>query len=376
MVKRVASLVFNSFINDSRVLKEGLSLVKNGYEVEIIAHHDKDLAKEESQGGLVIKRLAYLDRTVTKSKIGKLKAYLSFLKESVNYCKSFDILHCHDINMLPIAVIIKKYYNKDVKIVYDAHEYETETYALSGIQKKITKLSEKHLIKYANRVITVSDSIANEYVKLYGIKKPALVLNAPPYKEVKKQDRFREEFGIEGKTIFLYQGGLGKNRGIELLLEVFKTIDNSESVMVFMGYGELENLIIEASKESDNIYFHKAVSPTVLLDYTVSADFGIATIEDSCLSYRYCLPNKLFEYIMAEVPVIVSNLPEMSRVVKKRKIGVILEEETLQGITKAIKQAVSLDKKLINKNLKKVKKIYNWEEQEKVLLKVYRGLNV
>ena len=376
MAKSVASLVFNSFINDSRVLKEGLSLLKHGYEVEIIAHHDKGLKQEEHQEGLKIKRLAYLDRTVTKSKLGKLKAYFSFIKESVNYCKDFDILHCNDINMLPIGVIIKKFYKRDVKIVYDAHEYETETYALSGVQKKITKFSERFLIKYADKVITVSNSIANEYVKLYGIEKPALVLNTPPYKEVAKQDKFREAFGIEGKTIFLYQGGLGRNRGIELLLEVFKSIDDNESIMVFMGYGELESTIIQASKESSNIFFHQAVSPTVLLDYTVSADFGIATIEDSCLSYRYCLPNKLFEYIMAEVPVIVSNLPEMRKVVRENAVGVVLEEETLQGITEAIKQAVALDKQEINRNLKKLKTIYNWEEQESVLIKLYGELYV
>jgi len=374
MAKRVASLVFNSFINDSRVLKEGVSLLKHGYEVEIIAHHDKNLEKEEYQEGLLIKRLAYLDRTVTKSKPAKLKAYLSFIKESVNYCKNFDILHCNDINMLPIAVIIKKYYKKDIKIVYDAHEYETETYALNGIQKKITKLSEKFLIKYADKVITVSDAIANEYVKLYAIEKPTLVLNAPAYKEVKTDDKFREAFGIEGKTIFLYQGGLGKNRGIELLLEVFRNMENRESIMVFMGYGDLEALIIKNAKENDNIFFHKAVSPTVLLDYTVSADFGIATIEDSCLSYRYCLPNKLFEYIMAEVPVIVSNLPEMSKIVNENHVGVVLKEETLQGVTEAIKEAVSLDKQKINKNLKKLKEIYNWEAQEHVLVKLYGEL--
>ena len=373
-MKKVASLVFNSFVNDSRVLKEGLSLFNSGYHVEIIAHGDKDLSTYEKHRGLIIKRLAYLDRTITKGKIGKVKAYFQFLKESVNYCKTFDILHCNDINILPIGVIIKKFYNKNIKIVYDAHEYETETYALSGIQKKITKFSEKFLIKYADKVITVSDSIANEYVKLYSIEKPALVLNAPNYKEIIKYDKFREAFGIEGKTIFLYQGGLGKNRGIELLLEVFKTINNSESVMVFMGYGELESLIIKYAKENDNIFFHKAVSPDVLLDYTVSADFGIATIEDSCLSYRYCLPNKLFEYIMAEVPIIVSNLPEMSKVVKKNNIGVVVENETLEGIKKAIEKALLLDKKQISKNLKNLKNIYNWEEQEKVLLKLYRNL--
>ena len=375
MVK-VANLVFNSFINDSRVEKTSNSLANNGYRVEVIAHLDKGLKEIEQKNGYMVKRLGYLDRTVTKSKIGKLKAYLTFLKESVLYCKDFDILHCNDINMLPIAVIVKKYFNKNVKIVYDAHEYETETYALHGIQKKITKLNEKSLIKYADRVITVSDSIANEYVNLYNIKKPALVLNAPPYKEIKRQDRFREAFGIEGKTIFLYQGGLGKNRGVELLLEVFKAIEDDESVMIFMGYGELEELIIEASQEHKNIFFHQAVSPDVLLDYTVSADFGIATIEDSCLSYRYCLPNKLFEYIMAEVPLIVSNLPEMSKVVKDNEIGVVLEEETIHGVTEAIKKAVALDKKAINGNLKKVKQNYNWEEQEKILLKVYKELSV
>ncbi len=374
MVK-VANIVFNSFLNDSRVEKTSKSLANNGYRVEVIAHLDKGLKRTEQRDGYSVKRLSFLDRTVTRSKIGKLKAYLTFVKESIDYCKNFDILHCNDINMLPIGVILKKYYNKNVKIIYDAHEYETETYALRGIQKTITKLNEKHLIKYADRVITVSDSIANEYVKLYNIKKPALVLNAPPHKKAKKQDRFREAFGIEGKTIFLYQGGLGKNRGVELLLEVFKAIDDNESVMIFMGYGELEELIVEASKKNKNIFFHKAVSPDVLLDYTVSADFGIATIEDSCLSYRYCLPNKLFEYIMAEVPVIVSNLPEMSKVVNDGKIGVVLEEETVKGVTEAIKKAVALDKREINTNLKELKQHYNWEEQEKVLLKVYKELS-
>ena len=374
MVK-VANFVFNSFLNDSRVLKESLSLVNDGYEVSVVAHHDKGLEREEKRESLSIRRVAYLDRTLTTGKLAKLKAYLNYLAESIAYAKEFDILHCNDINTLPIGVIIKKFYNNNAKIVYDAHEYETETYALRGVQKKITKSMEKFLIKYADSVITVSDSIANEYSRLYGIEKPSLVLNTPAYKEVKKQDKFREAFDIKGKTIFLYQGGLTKNRGIELLIEVFKKINDDESIMVFMGYGDLEGLIIDATKENENIYFHEAVSPEVLLEYTVSADFGISTIEDSCLSYRYCLPNKLFEYMMAEVPLIVSNLPEMRKVVEENGIGVMVEEESVDGTISAIKKALLLDKEEIGKNLKKVKSIYNWEEQEKVLLKVYKELS-
>ena len=381
--QKVANLVFNPFINDSRVIKESISLANNGYKVEVIAHLDKNLPAEDQQENFKIKRFSYLDRTITKDKLGKLKAYLKYIKESVSYCKNFDILHCNDLNTLPIGFIIKKFFNKDVKIVYDAHEYETEINGLSGIQKTITKKLEKLLIKYADKVICVSNAIADEYVKLYDIEKPALVLNTPHYKEIEKKDIFRETLNIsKDKTIFLYQGGLSSGRGIEILLDTFKQLlsKNQElktknyPVIVFMGYGPLEELVQSIAQEYKNIYFHKAVSPDVLLDYTSSADFGISTIEDSCLSYRYCLPNKMFEYLMAELPVIVSNLYEMKRLVENNKIGVVAQENTPNGLEEAIEKATILDKKTLKINIQKVKEIYNWGEQEKVLLSLYKEL--
>jgi len=375
MNKKIANLVFNSFINDSRVMKESISLANNGYEVYVLAHHDKNLSIDEKKDNFFIKRFSYLDRTITKNKIVKLKAYFTYIKESIHYCKDFDILHCNDLNTLPIGFIIKKFFNKNVKIVYDAHEYETEINGLKGIQKILTQKLEKYLIKYADKVITVSDAIADEYVKNYNIPKPALVLNTPPYKKIQKKDIFRETLNIpKDKTIFLYQGGLSKGRGIEILLDTFKNIDDKKTVIVFMGYGPLEELVKNASKEYVNIYFHKAVSPDVLLEYTSSADFGISTIEDSCLSYRYCLPNKIFEYLMAEIPVIVSNLPEMKRVVKDNNIGVVAEDNNTKGLNEAIEEAVLLDQNELQKNIQRVKEIYNWEEQEKVLLEVYKEL--
>ena len=373
---RIASIVFNPFTNDSRVLKESLSLKKAGYKIEIIAHGDNGLEREEVKNGLKIKRLNYFDRKVTTSKLSKLKIYLLWMKEVIKYVKDFDILHCNDLNTLSIAFIVKKFYNKNIKVIYDAHEYETEMNQLNKITKPIAKTAEKLLIRYVDKVITVSDAIAKEYKKLYPfIEEPKLVLNTPPYKKIEKKDLFREKLGIEkNKIIFLYQGGLSSGRGIEILLETFKNIDDKNAVIVFMGYGPLEKEIKKASEKYNNIYFHEAVSPHILLNYTSSGDFGISTIEDSCLSYRYCLPNKLFEYIMAEVPVIVSNLPEMKRLVEKNKIGIVAKENTPQGLKEAIKEAIKLDKKELQHNIQKVKEIYNWENQEKVLLETYREL--
>ncbi len=375
MQKKVTSIVLNNFKNDSRVLKENISLQKARYEVQVVALHEEPLAEFEEVQNIPVHRVKLKTRGWSKQKLVQLIKYVEFIYKVVKQYKKSDIVHCNDLNSLPIGVIIKKFFNKDVKIVYDAHEYETELNGLKGIQKKLVKWLERKLIKYADKVITVSDAIADEYVKLYGIEKPALVLNTPSYKEIEKKNIFRETLGIkETQTIFLYQGGLSKGRGIEILLDAFKNIKNENSVIVFMGYGPLESLIKETSKEYKNIYFHKVVSPDVLLDYTSSADFGFLFYENTCLNHYYCSPNKMFEYLMAEIPVIVSNLYEMKRLVEFNKIGTVAKENSPEGLKEAIEEAVKLDKEVLKTNIQKLKTIYNWEEQEKVLLEIYKDL--
>ena len=373
---KVALLVFNPFTNDSRVRKEAQSLSRYGYSVEIIAHLDKNLKKIQKCKNFTIKRFSYLNRRVTKNTFKKLLAYLIYLYKSIIYCKEFDILHCNDLNTLPVGVIVKKVFNKNIKIVYDAHEYETEVNGLKGIRKSIVKKLEKQLIRHVDTVITVSNSIAEEYVNLYNIQKPKVVLNTPKYTNIKKRNLFREKFNINhNQTIYLYQGSLNHGRGIETVIETFKNMNRNTNILVVMGYGPMEKEIIEISHQYASIHFHPAVTSDVLLEYTSSADFGISTIEDTCLSYRYCLPNKMFEYIMAEVPVIVSYLPEMKKIVTKYKVGMIAHENTTEGLKNAILKSKELNKKELHLNLIKAKNIFKWEAQEKVLISTYKVLH-
>ncbi len=372
---KISCLVFNNFTNDSRVLKEAISLSSNGYEVEVIAHNDINTKKEEKTNNFTIKRVSFLDRK-TASFLTKINAYLQFIKESVLLAKDSYAIHCNDLNTLPIAYIIKKKHNKNVKIVYDAHEYETETNGLKGIKKRITKIAEMFFIKHTDKIITVSDTIANEYTKLYPfIKKPNLVLNCPPYSIVTKKDIFRKKYKLnDNATIFLYQGGLSSGRGIEVILDAFINTKNKNNIIVFMGYGELYSMIEKETKTNSNIYLHEAVSPDILLEYTASADFGISTIEDTCLSYKYCLPNKLFEYIMAEIPIIVSNLPEMKKIVLENEIGIVMKKNTSEELIKSLEKANNLDRKKAIKNLSLLKEKYNWKNQERELISLYKSL--
>ena len=141
-----------------------------------------------------------------------------------------------------------------------------------------------------------------------------------------------------------------------------------------MGYGQLEDEIKEHSMDYANIFFQEAVSPDKLLDYTSSADFGVATLQNTCLSYYYCLPNKIFEYIMANLPVIVSDLPEMRRIIEVNQVGIIAKENNVERLKEAIKEAKGLDTTTFLKNIKKVQEIYNWDNQEKILLSAYKNL--
>jgi glycosyltransferase involved in cell wall biosynthesis len=375
-LKKVISIVLNNFTNDSRVLKEAISLKNAGYDVRVVALYEKPLNEFDEIQGISVHRIKLQTRKWSKNKLIQLIKYLEFVYKVIKKYKKVDIIHCNDLNTLPIGVLVKKFFNKNIKIIYDAHEYETEINGLKGIQKKLLKLLEKTLIKYADKIITVSNTIAGEYARLYKIEKPALVLNTPPYNKIEKKNLFREKFGIkDNQTIFLYQGGLSKGRGIEIILDAFKNIKDKNAVIVLMGYGVLENLIKNESKKYNNIYFHPAVSPDVLLDYTSSADFGILFYENNCLNHYYCSPNKMFEYLMAEIPVIVSNLYEMKRLVENHAIGVVAEENTSKGLKEAIEKALLLDKEVLQKNIRNAKEIYNWDEQEKVLLALYGGLH-
>ncbi len=375
-MKKVVSVVLNGFTNDSRVLKENLSLQKAGYDVEIVALHEPSLKPFETVAGIPVHRIRLRSRNWSKNRAVQLLKYAEFVYKAVRRCRRADIVHCNDLNALPVGVIVKRFLNKNAKVLYDAHEYETETNGLKGWRKYVAKQLEKRLIKDADAVITVSGGIADEYVRLYGIRRPALVLNTPAVRPVRRRDIFRETFGIrEDQKIFLYQGSMSPGRGIEKMVEIFGAMRTDTNVLVLMGYGPLSKSIADAAARSRTLFYHEAVPPEAVLDYTVSADVGLSLIENSCLSYYYCLPNKVFEYAMAGLPVIVSGLYEMRRIVEAYGIGAVMESETEAGLRSAMDRIEAIGPKALRRNLERFAETFNWEAQEKVLLDVYRRLS-
>lgn len=370
-MKRVLSLVLNECTHDSRVIKSAKSLMEEGYDVSIIALFAPGLAKKETLDGITVHRVQLRTKKLPSYRIIQLIKYLELIvRVLIEYRNRVDYVHCNDLNTLPIGTFLKVLSKRLVYVIYDAHEYETEKNGISGLYKKFMRLSEKLFLPHCDSIITVSDTIANEYTRLYDIKKPWVVLNCPHFVTGLKGNLFREKFGLlDNQKIFLYQGSLNPGRGVELILESFSSFTTDEFVIIFMGYGSLTSIISEHA--SKNILYHEAVSPNILLNFTASADYGIAFVEDSCLSYRYCLPNKLFEYLMANLPVITSNLPEMRKVVENYGVGVVAEENSIDGFLCAINKLVAMNHDTLRENIAETHSVFSWESQEKTLLRAY-----
>ncbi|MBK2026290.1 glycosyltransferase family 4 protein [Francisella philomiragia] len=374
-MKKVVSIVLNNFTNDSRVLKENVSLKKAGYDVIVVALYANGLAKDETVDGVRVIRveLGY-DKEAVGEGIRRFLNYISFIRRLSRYVNSYspDIVHCNDIDTLPVGVYIKKFINNNIKIVYDSHEYQTEQ-NLNYIMHRLIKLDESYCIKYADRVITVSNSIAEEYKRIYKIDKPCLVLNSPNiYTQPQKKNLLREKLGIKKKSkIIIFQGMFGKIRKLDVILDCFMTRQEDNVVIVFMGWGELINDVIYAANNSPNIFYQETVSIEELLDYTSSADYGIALVSDECLSYKFSLPNKFFEYAMAGLPIISSGSDEMKAMIDKYQMGVVARDISVTSIDTAINEILNLDYNLMSNNARRCAEENSWDVQEKKLLELY-----
>src|SRR5690606_35434059 len=202
----------------------------------------------------------------------------------------------------------------------DAHELESEKTGLRGLRRRLARATERLLIRYADLVIVVSETIAQWYATSYRIRPPLVVRNVPAEGPVPvrfQESPLRSRCGVgDDVTVFLYVGVLGPGRSIERLCRVFAKV-SPERHLVLMGYGALEEFVAQCARRHPNIHFLPAVPPSEVRLYIRGADVGCCLIEEVSLSYRFSLPNKLFQCIVEGVPVIVNDLPEQASFVSR-----------------------------------------------------------
>jgi len=365
--------------HETRMLKETKSLADFGLfdRIFLVGIWEKDLKEHESLDNIrEIWRVPLKTKFLPKNRFWKLfkytewmlRIFIRFKKERISF------VNCHSLTVLPLGVLFKIFTKS--KVIYDTHELETETCGMSGIRKKLSKVLEKSLIRHVDSTLVVSDSIATWYKNKYNLRNVHVIRNVPykPKREVKESNILKEKFNIrDDEVLFIYQGMLGKGRGIEIMLNVFSKVDKKKHI-VFMGYGLLEDLVKKYQSKFSNIHFCPAVKPEEVLRYTRSADVGIHIPEKICLSYFYSLPNKFFEYIFAGLPVIVSDFPDMGEIIDEYRCGwkIPVNEKSILDLIESISKEEIKGKR---RNVLRCRDNFSWEREEEKLIRIYHDLS-
>ncbi|MDX1438693.1 MAG: glycosyltransferase [Rubricoccaceae bacterium] len=286
-----------------------------------------------------------------------------------------DVYMASDLFVLPALAVHAG--RKKARLVFDSRELYShlDSHRSRPLVRAFWRFVERRYIKETDLVLTVNQSIAEQLAHLYRIRPPVVVRNIPPSQQIPTTKRLRERLGIDTITrIALYQGGLRRGRGIEVLIRAARQIP--EAAFVVVGSGPLLNELRHLSSDASNVHFIPHIAPFELLSFTASADLGIHLMEDTCLNHRLALPNKIFEYLMAGLPVVASDLPEIAKVVKGFDTGLVVDPTNPNSVVEAIRTALFDDsaRKTWTNNIPSVFEEYSWENDRELFLQRIRGI--
>jgi len=276
--------------------------------------------------------------------------------------KNPDLIFSNDLDTLPAAYLASRLRNK--KLIFDAHELFPEVPELANrpLIKAIWEKIEQLILPNITHSLTVCKSISNYYKQKYNIQM-AVVRNVPIYKVIPKNPNHSTS-----KTI-IYQGALNKGRGLEMVLDAMPFVKNT--TLLIVGDGDIRSLLekkVKLLKIEDRVQFLGKISGEKLSELTITADIGLCLLENIGLNYYYSLPNRIFDYLHAGVPVLATNFPEIASIVETYKTGILIDHYEPAYLAGVINNM--LEKPLETSHFDAISKELCWEKEEKCLISV------
>jgi glycosyltransferase involved in cell wall biosynthesis len=356
--QRILIAVTSDLTTDQRVLKIAATFHQEGWDVMLVGRKLKN--SKPLQTRFRHKRMKllfhrsfffYLEYTIRLFLFGLFTRY--------------DYLYSNDTDTLPACFSLSRIRNK--KLIFDAHELFPEVPELQHrkMVKRIWQFLEDLIFPHLDRSVTVCDSIAAYYNERYGISMQ-VVRNVPYLLHRNEAISLPVEKGMK---VILYQGAINTGRGLEWVIDAMPGVDNA--VLYIIGDGDQKKALearVKAMHLESRVIFHGKVDANDLHRYTPSAHLGLCLLENRGLSYFYALPNRIFDYMHAGVPVLASPFPEIKAIVEKYKTGIITGDYTPVGLATTINKI--LKEGYPTEHFRTISKQFCWENEKDILLKL------
>lgn len=369
-MQRIIVSVTNDLVTDQRVHKVCTTLVNMKYEVILIGRKLPRSLPVHRNYRTIRMNLFFKKKVWFYAEYNvRLFFKLLFLKK--------DILLSNDLDTLLPNYLISKLFHK--KLIYDSHELYTEVGELihrPRIQKVWLSI-ENWIFPNLKNVYTVNNSIANFYNNKYNVN-VNIVRNIAPKLQNKSVDlTLAKKTKGQNRMLILQGSGININRGAEEAVQMMQYLDNA--MLYIIGGGDVfEKLkgLVNSLQLAEKVIIKNKMPYDELMEYTKIADLGLSLDKATNLNYEFSLPNKVFDYIQAEIPLLVSNRKEVTSLVTENNIGWITEKVEPKKLAEKIKQIFKDDKdySIKKQNLKKASEKYYWEKEAEKLKEIFRCL--
>jgi glycosyltransferase involved in cell wall biosynthesis len=400
-VARICVLLNKDFSHQTRLIREHATLRNAGYEISVVCAMDTPgkPVYETLESGDKVCRL--LKKRLYKYHLFSLRLVKSFFRVVKNHPRS-DYVHVHDPSVLLLGWLLARVWG--AKLVYDAHEYwdalfdeeEARLKANASLkpaecarklcQLEWTRRFETWVLPHCDAVISVNDSIGERMQQKVGgrIRRYLTLRNFAMRREIERSRRLHEYFGLpESTKIVLYQGQIAEKRGLGKAVEAMKHLSDLDLRLVLIGpvlpadEAFFNKILadVEQSELKGRVLYKGFAPPNELLQWTASADLGLQPIINCNMNHYLCLPNKIFEYIQAGLPIAASAFPELKNIVEGYSVGLTFDPDNPADIAEKIRRFFDSPElqEQCRENLQRAKQELCWEVEEQKLADLYRS---
>lgn len=367
--KRVIVSVTNDLSTDQRADRMCRTLVKIGFDVELVGRRMKESAPLSERPYRTRRmRLLFSKGPLFYAEYNKrLLLLLLFSRARLLVSNDLDTLAA---NFMASRLI-------GIPIIHDNHEYFRGVPELNGrrFTTRIWKAIEDFIFPKLKTILAVNDSIAKLYAEEYGL--PVSVIRNVPIRNRVVIPRSKQELGIhETASVILYQGAVNVDRGLEEAILAMKHI-RSEAVLLIIGTGDVIREIRKLVRENGlngQVILIGAIPFEQLSGYTRLADIGLSIEKDVSVNYHFCLPNKFLDYIQAGIPVLIAPLPEMKAIVDRYAIGECITSHNPESLAADFDRMLSDPERMngYRRNLAVAAADLCWENEEQELIRILK----